>query len=44
MLENQSKCHIGRELLNAKKAAETITGNGLTSWVSEENLADHQKL
>jgi subtilisin-like proprotein convertase family protein len=33
---------FGWGLLNAKKAAETITGNGLTSWVSEENLADHQ--
>ena len=28
----------GWGLLNAKKAAETITGNGLTSWVSEETL------
>ena len=28
----------GWGLLNAKKAAETITGNGLTSWISEENL------
>ncbi|WP_333667209.1 S8 family serine peptidase, partial [Flavobacterium sp.] len=33
---------FGWGLLNAKKAAETITGNGLTSWVSEENLAQHQ--
>jgi subtilisin-like proprotein convertase family protein len=33
---------FGWGLLNAKKAAETLTGNGLTSWVSEENLADHQ--
>ena len=28
----------GWGLLNAKKAAETLTNNGLTSWVSEENL------
>ena len=28
----------GWGLLNAKKAAETITNNGLTSWISEENL------
>lgn len=33
---------FGWGLLNAKKAAETLTGNGLTSWVSEENLANHQ--
>ncbi len=33
---------FGWGLLNAKKAAETISGNGLTSWVSEENLANHQ--
>ncbi len=33
---------FGWGLLNAKKAAETITGNGLTSWVSEENLAQGQ--
>jgi subtilisin-like proprotein convertase family protein/predicted secreted protein len=30
--------HFGWGLLNAKKAAETITSNGLTSWISEENL------
>ena len=29
---------FGWGLLNAKKAAETITNNGLTSWISEENL------
>ena len=28
----------GWGLLNAKKAVETISGNGLTSWISEENL------
>jgi subtilisin-like proprotein convertase family protein len=33
---------FGWGLLNAKKAAETITGNGLTSWVSEENLTQGQ--
>ena len=32
----------GWGLLNAKKAAETITNNGLTSWVSEENLNNGQ--
>lgn len=32
----------GWGLLNAKKAAETITGNGLTSWISEENLNQGQ--
>ncbi len=30
--------NFGWGLLNAKKAAETITANGLTSWISEENL------
>ncbi|MEO5776348.1 MAG: S8 family serine peptidase [Flavobacterium sp.] len=30
--------HFGWGLLNAKKAVETISGNGLTSWISEENL------
>lgn len=30
--------NFGWGLLNAKKAAETITSNGLTSWISEENL------
>lgn len=34
--------HFGWGLLNAKKAVETITGNGLTSWVSEENLSNGQ--
>lgn len=33
---------FGWGLLNAKKAAETITENGLTSWVSEENLNQEQ--
>jgi subtilisin-like proprotein convertase family protein len=33
---------FGWGLLNTKKAAETITGNGLTSWVSEENLNQAQ--
>lgn len=33
---------FGWGLLNAKKAAETLTNNGLTSWVSEEKLDDHQ--
>ncbi|TBX71296.1 T9SS type A sorting domain-containing protein [Flavobacterium silvisoli] len=33
---------FGWGLLNAKKAAETLTGNGLTSWVSEENLTQGQ--
>ncbi|OYU85656.1 MAG: hypothetical protein CFE24_00155 [Flavobacterium sp. BFFFF2] len=32
----------GWGLLNAKKAAETLTGNGLNSWVSEENLLQSQ--
>ena len=30
---------FGWGLLNAKKAAETITNNGLSSWVSEERLS-----
>ncbi|NHN26953.1 S8 family serine peptidase [Flavobacterium jejuense] len=30
---------FGWGLLNAKKAAQTITNNGLDSWVSEENLS-----
>lgn len=30
--------NFGWGLLNAKKAAETITNNGLNSWISEENL------
>ncbi len=30
--------YFGWGLLNAKKAAETLTGNGLTSWVSEETI------
>lgn len=33
---------FGWGLLNAKKAAETITNNGLTSWVSEERLNQGQ--
>lgn len=33
---------FGWGLLNAKKAAETITSNGLTSWISEENLNNGQ--
>lgn len=33
---------FGWGVLNAKKAAETLTGNGLTSWVSEENLNQGQ--
>jgi subtilisin-like proprotein convertase family protein len=33
---------FGWGLLNAKKAAETLTNNGLTSWVSEENINNHQ--
>ena len=30
---------FGWGLLNAKKAAQSITNNGLDSWISEENLA-----
>jgi len=33
---------FGWGLLNAKKAAETITGNGLNSWISEDNLNQGQ--
>lgn len=33
---------FGWGLLNAKKAVETINSNGLTSWVSEENLNNNQ--
>jgi len=33
---------FGWGLLNCKKAAETLTNNGLTSWVSEENLNNGQ--
>lgn len=33
---------FGWGLLNMKKAAETISNNGLTSWVSEENLNQGQ--
>ncbi|MQP25044.1 S8 family serine peptidase [Flavobacterium sp. LMO8] len=33
---------FGWGLLNAKKAVETITANGLTSWVSEEELVQGQ--
>lgn len=34
--------NFGWGLLNAKKAAETITNNGLSSWISEENLNNNQ--
>lgn len=34
---------FGWGLLNCKKAAEALTGNGLTSWVSEENLSNGQE-
>ncbi len=33
---------FGWGLLNAKVAAETITNNGLSSWISEENLITGQ--
>jgi len=33
---------FGWGLLNAKKAAEAITNNGLSSWISEENLNNNQ--
>lgn len=33
---------FGWGLLNAKAAAEAITNNGLTSWVSEESLLQNQ--
>ena len=33
---------FGWGLLNAKKAVETITGNGLISWISENKLAQGQ--
>jgi subtilisin-like proprotein convertase family protein len=33
---------FGWGLLNAKKAAESITNNGLSSWISEENLNNNQ--
>ncbi len=33
---------FGWGLLNAKKAAETITNNGLNTWISEENLNQNQ--
>lgn len=33
---------FGWGLLNAKKAVETISNNGLSSWVSEENLNNNQ--
>ena len=33
---------FGWGLLNAKKAVETLNKNGLTSWVSEENLNQNQ--
>lgn len=34
--------YFGWGLLNAKKAAETINNNGLTSWISEERLNQGQ--
>jgi subtilisin-like proprotein convertase family protein len=34
--------YFGWGLLNAKKAAETMSANGLTSWVSEENMTQGQ--
>ncbi|WP_052705262.1 S8 family serine peptidase [Flavobacterium sp. 316] len=34
--------NFGWGLLNAKKAAEVLTNNGLDSWVSEENLLQGQ--
>ncbi|WP_333807878.1 S8 family serine peptidase [Flavobacterium sp.] len=33
---------FGWGLLNGKKAVETLTGNGLTSWVSENSLVQGQ--
>jgi len=33
---------FGWGLLNCKKAAETLTNNGLSSWVSEESLTNNQ--
>lgn len=33
---------FGWGLLNAKKAVETINNNGLSSWISEENLNNNQ--
>lgn len=33
---------FGWGLLNGKKAAETITNNGLSSWISEESLAENE--
>lgn len=33
---------FGWGLLNAKKAAETISNNGLTSWISEESLNESE--
>lgn len=33
---------FGWGLLNAKKAVETITGNGISSWISEETLTQGQ--
>ncbi|HLP64122.1 S8 family serine peptidase [Flavobacterium sp.] len=33
---------FGWGLLNTKKSAETISNNGLTSWISEENLNQGQ--
>lgn len=34
--------YFGWGLLNAKKAAETITNNGLSSWISEQRLNQGQ--
>jgi len=33
---------FGWGLLNAKRAVETLNSNGLTSWISEENLSNSQ--
>lgn len=33
---------FGWGLLNAKKAVETISNNGLSSWIAEENLNNNQ--
>lgn len=33
---------FGWGLLNAKRAAETISGNGITSWISEEKITQGQ--
>lgn len=36
--------HTGWGLMNTKVAAETITGNGLNSWISEETLSQGETL